>query len=444
MVTDPPKYNDMDYFPIYGNFNGASQVNAVNFNYILGKGDIRVLEKDWVSRIINGPNQSIDVYAQDSFGCSLENIKNRVLEAMRGDGRVQKLLQDPHWSKTEREAYEHILAETTSEIVNDTVGFGEIKNDNEKQFKHPDHLNDISEDLDTLGDGIQKYETECETFSTIEGCVLQMVEHELLASYQHNDETAWKRPLNYFRTDGLMSFDRTDPFGGHAWLVTPTGNIIESTHDPDKPSTGPVYLKTNASLELWARGRPMYIKDRDDIYGPYWLDDDQKIDNTYRDTPPAHIFDDTPNIDNATFSKNGLFAVEQLNFLNGEPAVIAYQKMDIGSPDERYVPIDIQVGQALDDTYSLKYKDVLGDHTYRFTADENGAPKIERYNHNASYFNGAYWKWEDVTACIDMPQNSAQDMRTGFQENVHSTGLAAQTADTAPASFEHINTPKLS
>lgn len=451
MVLNPPEYNDMDYFPIYGSFNGDSQVNAVNFNYILRTGDIPALEMDWLSELINGPNQNIDIYAQDSFNCSLDNIKNRVLDALHNhqviSPKIQKLLNDRHWNKAEREEYEQILAETVSKIVNETPGFEQYRSKSEKgneDLARPVKLNDLSDDMNTRNKGRYKFELECKAFSAIEGCVLQMVENGLLAPYKTDDKTSWKRPLSYFRSGGLWSFNNQSAFKSHAWIITPTGNVIESTNDPDNHLGLSPYCRTNASLEVWARGSPIYGKGYGSVYEIYSDGKDGKIDNTYRHTPPAHNHNFSPHISTVTFSKNRAFAIEQRKTSNGNAVVVAYQKMDVGTPDERYVPIDVRLNQKLDETYKFEYKDVLGDHTYRFTADKNGTPKIERYNHNASYFNGSYWNWENITASVDIPENSAQDTRTGFRENILSNDPETQTSEFTNIKPESPNTQKLS
>lgn len=353
------------------------------------------------------------------------------MNALDINPEVQNLLKKPVWTKADREKWEEILSDTTSRIVNEQPGYGDYRSASEEGVERIQNLNNTN----------RHTEMDCEVFGAIEGSIIQMAENAVLGPYRTKDPRAWKQPLGYFRASGGLSeaYDTSQNeylHSSHVWIVTPTGNIIDPTHDPDKHGGTP-YRKSAYSLESLARGEAAYIKQGDKLYGSY-------IKGSYAWSAHSEIRENLPErvrlpeiqLTNATKTNNGLFALERRARKNGY-IYVPVRKMDIGTPNERYEPLDQKFKRG-DGEYSFRYRDELSGYTYRFSF-QDGAAKIERFSHEATIFSSDYWNWEDVTASVEQGIspgiNSIDEKYIQFRDNIQepaisSDALAAGNAHT--------------
>ncbi|HEY8190643.1 MAG TPA: hypothetical protein VIF12_08150, partial [Micavibrio sp.] len=96
----------------------------------------------------------------------------------------------------------------------------------------------------------------------------------LLLPKKTADTFDYKRAGNYYFMTGSFSYDRVPIAGKHAFIVTPNGNVIESTARPSQPllsSYGEVgYTGALSKLSLFVDGKTLLASElQKGIYGSY-------------------------------------------------------------------------------------------------------------------------------------------------------------------------------
>jgi hypothetical protein len=230
-------------------------VRAVNLNYVLRTGKIPMSDFGFY-------NDSIDWGRNDSFIRALRGIGQKACEKIGQSQALQDLLKKDHWTRGDRECWEENICCIAGQEMFAVPGLGKYRSHNEL-FGHP--LNALSTDIDH---DTQIREFDCKGMSFVRGCVIQRIEDSLLPA--GGPPGAFKRAMNYFVIAGGVCFSDENKTGGHTFIFTPAGNIIEST---EKPARGTGYKKSSAPLSFadFVAGKPL-VTARGDVYGGYLTD----------------------------------------------------------------------------------------------------------------------------------------------------------------------------
>ncbi|MCF8496111.1 MAG: hypothetical protein K9G62_05510 [Alphaproteobacteria bacterium] len=435
----PGPLHERPRFPVYGRKNGPYQVYAVNFNHILNTGEIMVVsERPW-SKTQN--NQIIDWKKDDAFNRIFKEMEEKVFKAIQSDPILQTRLNKKTWSRQDREAWEKGCSEIVSKIVNDVPGldhynrgFSEIdkflsmSGQEIAPKPNPRYLNGLSENVEKSTPATK---FACLQMSGVEGCLLQRAENHFLPG--SSDSSRFKQRLSYFMTDGGYSQFKGDSIGSHAFIVTPLGNIVESTIDPDEFTESPYIRSLNDySLEKLAKGEAFLGTD-DSVYGDLYdttADHDRFRTTEFkgRGMSAADVSECVSsfneNIMEGTYSHlpdHGIFVMlrpfyaEVKGYGENPNQFEIYKLEDEGSPNERYTRIHAEYMEASKEG-SFEYKDVLKGESYKFEVQfdpKSCAPVINIYkkDHYEYWWDSDYQKIEPADGKLP------EDIRLFFAEN---------------------------
>lgn len=248
---------------------------VVNFRDILETGEAPIYTEDNQYRSSYG-NQYIDWNSNDEFTQALKTIENSASERIENNPELQMLLKKDHWTREDRVSWEKGVSEIISEEHNKIPGLNEYRNEvNKEEYptveRRATRLNDLSQDIKN---DTKTIEHDCESHSIVEGAILQKMDNKFLPENGASEDD-YKIQSNYFYAVGNVNFSKSNPkIGGHAFIVSSaTGNVIESTNDPDD-KYGPAYKKNldpNFTFEEFVKEGISVNKDGT-IYGGYNLD----------------------------------------------------------------------------------------------------------------------------------------------------------------------------
>jgi hypothetical protein len=215
-----------DFLPLGGE-------RAVNFNYILRTGDI---SPDGSSKTSYN-NKTIDQNANDSFAQALKTIEQRTNEAVAADPACVKLLHKENWSKEDRKQWEEQVAKHAAEARYSIPGLqsyrSALTDGKENGLQHSGSLNkDLSADIDAARknpNAKPTHELDCKDMTIIEGVAIQSAENHFLP--KGDASGGYKQAMSYFFMAGGES-DTAAKVGGHAFIYTPAGSIVEATFNP--------------------------------------------------------------------------------------------------------------------------------------------------------------------------------------------------------------------
>lgn len=227
--NEPPQsggpFHEQDYFPIFDRLRGRYQQYAVSFNYILRTGDIHLEDSD--------QNQTIQLGRDDAFTKTVDEITKRVIDRVRTlqqqrGSPLHTLFAKRDWDKNNREQWESILSEITSEEM-DKVPVFDNYFDSNAGGKRPKTLNLLSADIKKgVSDNNDKtYQTDCEVLSAVGGVVMQRAENFILDPFKSNQ--SWKNPMNYYAASGGLTQKTTLTIWGciqALWRLPAIGLIL--------------------------------------------------------------------------------------------------------------------------------------------------------------------------------------------------------------------------
>lgn len=155
-----------------------------------------------------------------AFATRYQAILKGVMARVAEDKGLQALLQNqPVWDRTQRMQWEARLAQIVSEEHAKDPLLGNYRGGPRSQNQD-----------DPASDPSAAYL--CRHMAATEAMLLQQVEQQVLGA---NPGGGFKQPGQYFIASGEVAFNR-DNAGDHRWIVSPLGNVIESTHTTDRTS----------------------------------------------------------------------------------------------------------------------------------------------------------------------------------------------------------------
>ncbi len=400
--TPPPvpvPLNDRDKIPVvrtYNNGNSYNNISVVNFNHILRTGDAH-----------NGADgdksqYNIDWSSNDAFTRALKTIEDRSAARIQNDPGLQALLNKPGWIKPDREKWEKRLSEIVSEETDKIPGFGDYRsiikiNGYKTVEQNISRLNDLTSDITN---NTQQKRFDCGIMSMIEGSTLQKLENRFLSASAGGVASGdWKKPMSYFYATGGATLTAGEKLGGHTFIFTPTGNVIEGTIDPSYGKRSP-YIKaaTGSSLEQFVKGHSFVGQDGS-VYGHYnqgmhiaaradaaaiqkGLKEDGKI-FTERELLSR---DRIEGFSIAHSQKDGMMMIaSRTPFANKDHFEIKiYQKQNIGQPNEGYAMVgyahDLKKPGEQSPKLSYTYTDPLNGKIFKSDVDfANNAARLDLY-----------------------------------------------------------------
>ncbi len=412
------------------------KTNAVNFNHIIETGKIPSYASDLDK--YQSANQYIDWESDDAFTHTLGDIEQKVFAEIEKHPGMVNLLEKEKWTYGDRRDWERHVSEIVSDVVKKTPGFEEYRIGRDGA-RRAIRLNDLSEDIEN---GTKNIEFDCETMSVVEGILLQKVDNALLpetaseglfASKYRGLSADYKQGGNYFHASGGITFnDKDGDAGGHTFIVTPLGNIVEST-DYTLPEDQPwlrskTYIESAGaySLEKLARGENFIGKApgaKKSVYGS-WQD---KSHAATRQSGGTGISQETmgqfgnnfyPGIaDDALFLDEQNLAIDATVLENGDMQLSVHQKIDIGTPQEGYMRVadDYKDRHALEQDCvnpSTIYQDRLNGKTYKFdvTLGEDHKTKISAYEKDAGNPESQFHKIGGTSDPHDTKPDIAPDL----------------------------------
>ena len=138
-----------------------------------------------------------------------------VLANLKTDPQIQSLLRKPHWTPQDRQIWEKRLALETAQKT-DLLG----------EYYTAPRICDGALKSSDLRDHID-VAWNCETQSIVEGMIMQLIEDTVLPA--PNQGSGDKEAKLYYMVLG------TQATGSHAWLVSPSGAIIEGAAAANYP-----------------------------------------------------------------------------------------------------------------------------------------------------------------------------------------------------------------
>jgi hypothetical protein len=334
-------------------------VRAVNFNYILRTGSIPMSDFGFY-------NDSIDWTKDDAFTRALKAIEAKAREKIGASAALQALLKKDAWSRDDRALWEKEASNIIGAEVWAVPGLDAYRT-HDKILGHA--LNALSRDIERHS---KDCEFDCKGMSFIRGCLLQKIENSLLpVSAPPRD---FRRAMDYFVIAGGVCFSDENKTGGHTFIFTPAGNIIESTRKAGRDD-----YKTSAtphSFEAFVRGRP-FVSTENDVYGGYWTD--HEAARAAAKTAPREsdkIFTREEVLGSGHARCDGDFVmVSSCAARDGktEYGLALYQKRNAGSPLEGYVEVGhecktVAPGERAP-VLKGRYHDALSGRDYRFSHD---------------------------------------------------------------------------
>jgi hypothetical protein len=240
---------------------GAFYIRLTNFDHINSTGKFPLKREQ--------EPYEIDWKVKDAFTRTMKEIGDKVYERIQKSPELQKLLKKEQWSMSERENWEEKVSTIVSEEVDEVPGFAAYRSLSSSEKKDIDpnspsakikniyKINDLSSDIENK---TGKKRFDCTTMSIVEGSVLQKCDRRFLPAKAAEGD--FKIAANYFYAEGRQAFPGSDSFFNHTFLISSaTGNMIESTADPDKKKQPYIRSENNYTFEEFAAGRPFVGKD---------------------------------------------------------------------------------------------------------------------------------------------------------------------------------------
>lgn len=224
---------------------------AVSFNYIIENEVVGTFDYDpWV--------QTIDLRSKTSLlARNISEITRRINRRILTGNNVKdpflnellKLRRKKRWSIKDRIHWEKNLSQIVSNEIDKVKTLNIYRTTPKGQSqRRAKHLNELDEDIKN---GTTNIEFDCEQMSVIKGIIIQNVENKILPAYSR--QTQLKSNLNYYYVTGEVSYgnDTSNGSGGHAFILTPTLNIIESTNRREQNYVNYNYrLNTHNNLSI--------------------------------------------------------------------------------------------------------------------------------------------------------------------------------------------------
>jgi hypothetical protein len=236
---------------------------------------------------------SYDPTANDTFNLTLKQIEDntaqRIAELQRTDDRFAGLMGKTHWTSQDRDKYDAIVSLIISDEVDKYQGFRDYRTTD--PALNPNGINDVrdistinvlSEDLVT---GKAMHLFDCGAMSLTKGIVRQRIEdnHDFLPKAGAIDD--YKQAMAFhFASGGVsgQSFGLNGRTGGHAFILSPTMQVIEATA---RGGDSPFRRVTNGTtFEQFANGKPLILADGTVYGGSY---DDFGQHQSYRNLAAA-------------------------------------------------------------------------------------------------------------------------------------------------------------
>lgn len=243
---------------------------AINFNYILKTGDATASSNPY-------NNKQMNLSGNDSYARAQRAINADTIRRIQQDPACKALLEKKSWTRDDRAQWERQIAFHAAESRCAVPGLAGYRTATENPaLKHTNSPNaDLSPDIDAAKRNPAAKPTaelDCKEMSLIEGMAMQNAENYFLKG-QKGGPGNFKTPGSYFYMPGAVS-DKPGEVGGHAYIYTPSGNIVEATQ---ASSGGPKSVYRQALVpQAWDaifRGKKVETEvytgyGRHPVYGP--------------------------------------------------------------------------------------------------------------------------------------------------------------------------------
>jgi hypothetical protein len=201
---------------------------AVNFNYILKTGDATASSNPY-------NNKQLNLNGNDSYARAQRAINADTIRRIQQDPKCETLLQKKSWTRDDRILWEQQIAFHAAQSRCAIPGLADYRTDTkDKPLKHTNSPNaDLSPDIDAARKNPTakpSAELDCKEMSLIEGMAIQNAENHFLKGPQGGSNDL-KTPGSYFYMPGETS-GKPKEVDGHAFIYTPSGNIVEATQPP--------------------------------------------------------------------------------------------------------------------------------------------------------------------------------------------------------------------
>lgn len=348
--SDPPIDRILrakDFFPIRGRFNVRDQTYAVNFDYIRRTGKIPLHPT-----IRSGDARDLYIEKiEDTLGCEIQNIINQAYDEVMGYPEMQRrLTQMPSWTKEERAKFDRDIVNVSHKRLQSIPALKNYRTSPKDDVRRSTRLNDLSSEIECNS---QMLEYDCEAMSILTGYVTQSVERMIFErNPQYIDKSSWKRPMNFFLVAGGAQFLELEPSSGHTYVITPTGDAIESTAGTPESNLKECYIfsKNNYSIEKLHKGMAFMGEEGrySMVYGNYPVNQhdlsDYTIARKYENLKNSSDFDTLKNKLSGYMidynKQHDIFVTisEEID-KNSDHVMRLYAKVDKGTPYERYIPL---------------------------------------------------------------------------------------------------------
>ncbi len=212
-------------------------------------------------------NQFIDWNNNDEFNQAYRQILQSSIEAVGKDSVMQSLLAKPKWDRKDRYAWEEKLSQIIMDEVYKIPAFQTYRDayvtplNGREKLARSTYFNAISEDI---RNGTEFYENDCEVQGCLKACLATQVEKHHLSASQ---DSYYKSPCQYLFVRGLLYTQIHQLVTGHAFVLTPTGNVIEGTVKPaDKVSPYKIRDEAKTGPHDYINGNILYVSDKNAIY----------------------------------------------------------------------------------------------------------------------------------------------------------------------------------
>jgi hypothetical protein len=210
---------------------------AVNFNHILTTGDVPADRSNPYN------DKKLNLNGNDSYARAQRAINADTIRRIQHDPACNALLHKKSWTRDDRVQWERQIAFHAAQSRSAVPGLAAYRSASiDPALKHTNSPNtDLSPDIDAARKNPSakpKSELDCKEMSLIEGMAMQNAENHFLKG-QKGGPGNFKTPGNYFYMSGGES-DKAKEIGGHAFIYTPLGNIVEATQHPSD-GTGNIY-----------------------------------------------------------------------------------------------------------------------------------------------------------------------------------------------------------
>lgn len=222
------------------------------FNTILKDGKINANPN-------SSQHQQIKWQQNDALIRSYKMVRQRCIEMIECDADLQALLDKPTWAREDCRFWERNLCNLIAREVHKMPGLDRYRDISyqdplKKARIRQNVLNDLSKDIEN---GTYIYEFDCEAQSVFKGCLAQELENHFLPPY--NVQT-YKSAGNYYLVVGYCNLVQTpDQINLHAFILTPSSAIFESTANPSQKYFYPYYTPSDPTFTVkkFREGKPL-------------------------------------------------------------------------------------------------------------------------------------------------------------------------------------------